>query len=76
MYQLANGNGNTVRVFDESETGWIGGGNLVQRALGEIRDGGVAMGREAEDGVVTYEILQQMIEGLAVEHGYYHMHSH
>lgn len=68
MYQLANGSGDVVRVFDESVGG--GGMNLVQRALRETREGGMAV-REEEERVVRYEVLQQMIEGLAVEHGYY-----
>lgn len=63
-------------MFDAGGAGDRGGVNLVQRALKEVREGGMeVMGREGEDGVVTYEVLQQMIEGLAVEHGYYHQHT-
>ena len=51
----------------EQEEG--GGSHMVQRALEEMAEGGDMDYMEQDN--LTYENLQQMIEGLVIEHGYY-----
>jgi len=69
LHQLANGSMDVVQLFDSSEHARDGGGgHLVQRALKEMREGGVSL--EHEDSI-NYGTLLVMLEGLAVELGYY-----
>ena len=50
--------------------GGEGQSRMVQHALQEMREERV--GYVTMETTLTYELLQQIIEGLAVEHGYYH----
>ena len=61
LYELARGSGDPVPMFDGSGTRGQQV-NLVRQALREMKDGG-----GAEEGIVTYTLLKQMVAELAIE---------
>ena len=73
MTQLVSGGGagETLPGGMEEEDEGSGMSRTVQRALAEMREEGVAY---LDHGYMTYEMLQQIIESLAREHGYYEHH--
>lgn len=69
LHKLVNASADTVtELGGGAEEGEGLGSRLVQRALQELGDRGRYFAGESR---LTYEILQEVVEGLAQEHGYY-----
>ena len=64
LYKLVSGTSEAVVCLCEQS-------RVIERAITEMREVGCEVVEHLDKGYLSYETLQEMIEGLTVEHGYY-----